>query len=66
MLRSFYLWRKSEVTPFFYLEIPSKISHPNTYHWYILMKQFSERTLSLWEKKYEEDNEEDRLVSDYV
>jgi len=27
------------------------------------MKQFSSRTLELWQKKYEQESEEDRLVT---
>lgn len=47
-------------------EIPNRQIHPNLYHWYILMKQFSVRTLEFWQQDSLNLSHEDRLIDEYI
>ena len=43
--KDLFAFRATQKSSMRYLEIPQRTTHPNLYHWYILMKQFSLRTV---------------------
>ena len=45
------------------LEIPKREIYPNFYHWYVLMRQFADRTLQMWIKNHEFEHLNDSIIS---
>lgn len=47
-------------------EIPKCDIYPNFYHWYILMRQFSDRTLDIWLKDRSIESKKDSVIREVV